>query len=270
MLWHRASGPFALATTDWLIYPFFAAGAVTILAGQMKAAGKSTLAVSLLTTALERTGFYNRDTVYAPALYLTEQSSGMFRETLEGAGAIGQRELWFSSVVTDLYDRSWADRVALLDHALAQRGARYVVIDTFAPCVGLHDEEENRLAYAAVADLQRLAEQYEAGIMIVQHVTKRTLFSGNMLDAVRGHGSIVGAVDAVALLHNPSGDDATCPVRWVKMIGRLSGMPEPFLLRFRDHRYRFGGMLREKEEQDSTVGAGPKAQKRRTRRRLAF
>lgn len=245
-LWHHAGEPAPTDHTEWLIYPFFGAGLVTLLIGQRKAAAKTTLVLSMLSGMMNGEQFYRSDPVPAPAVYLTEQTPTAFYENLRSANAIGENWLHFSSVTTDLYDRGWSDRLGVLRHKIEEEGARYVVLDTFSPCIGLQNEEENQLAYNAIADLGKLATDYNAAVVIVQHTTKHPRFFHDITDLARGHSSIAGAVDIIGYTHNPEVDNPRADTRWIKMIGRTV-LPEPFAVVYKNERYKYLRTLRTEE-----------------------
>lgn len=188
--------------------------------------------------------FFDRKPVKAPIVYLTEQPPSSFLKNLESASADGLEDLHYTSIATDLYGKPWAERLDLLRRKIDRTGARYVVLDTFSPCLGIIDE--NELNYAPILDLQKLAYEMKTGILFTQHTVKRTKFSDDLMDSMRGSGSIGGQADIGAYLHNPSGDQARARIRWAKMIGRIE-LPEPFTLVYENSRYRFGKYLQKSD-----------------------
>src|ERR1022692_224122 len=77
---------------DWIAQPWVAAGALTVIDGQVKSAGKTTFVTHMCRAILDGLPFMDEPTIKTPILYLTEQPSTSFREALERADLLERED----------------------------------------------------------------------------------------------------------------------------------------------------------------------------------
>lgn len=239
--WHRASDPLVEGTDPWLLYPLFAEGALTVLCGEAKYAGKSTLVLNTISQMLLGGMFAARSLQWAPALILTEQPPASFRQTLFQSGALGLEELHFiHRHEVARYD--WADTVQVLAQKAEETAAKYLVVDTFSGCIGLRGDEENSaggLIKERIELLQNLAAEQNLAVLVTHHMRKRRADEGQqtIVNLSRGHSALSDTADILAALHNTH-PNVKNPRRSLEVVGRFADLPDAPLELYWDHGYR--------------------------------
>ena len=228
---HTAADPLVEAAEPWLLYPLFAAGALTVLIGEAKYAGKSTLVLNLLAQMLRRDQFAARESVAAPVVYFTEQPPTSFRQTLYQSGVLAlPEELKQQFFFIHRYEAamfSWEATVKVLAEQCDQEAAKYLVIDTFSGCVGLKGEEENSaggLIKENVEYLQDAAARQNLGVLVTHHMRKGLEPGTNLVNSSRGHSALCDTADVIAALRNPS-NSVKHPKRTLEFAGRFADLP---------------------------------------------
>lgn len=237
--WYTAARPAEEVAEPWLLYPLFMPGALTILGGEPKLAGKSFLVTSLLRGMLSNEEFAGQSSVWAPVVYLTEQPPSSFRATMAQTGILGQEEFHYIHNY-QMAKMSWAEKVEEIEAKASREAARYVVVDTFANCVGLKGEEENSAGgtiRAALQPMQDMAARLHAGVCILHHMKKGTDEETNIVNAFRGHSAMSDVADILAGLRNTS-TSPRHPSRLLEAVGRYGDLPaDPLQVLYRDGRY---------------------------------
>jgi len=239
--WHTAADPLVEAAEPWLLYPLFGAGALTVLIGEAKYAGKSTLVLNLLGQMLRSGSFAARAPVWAPVVYFTEQPPTSFRQTLYQSGVLGCEELHFiHRHEVSRYD--WPATVEILAEKCDREAAKYLVIDTFSGCVGLRGEEENSaggLIKEKIEQLQNICASQGVAALVTHHMRKQRADEGavNLVNASRGHSGLSDTADLLGALRNPTNNIRHLH-RQLEIIGRFSDLPvDPLQLRWVEGSY---------------------------------
>jgi hypothetical protein len=217
--------------TEWLAPGLLPAGAVVLLSGAAKGAGKTTFLVHAVRALLDGGRFLNEPCQRAPVVYLTEQAEAQFfPEYLARAGVDGSEDLHLLTA-WEAAGTSWFDLVpAVASHAV-EVGARVVVVDTFMRWAGLDGESENAAATIQkhLAPLSNAAAEHGLCIVVVHHDRKA---GGDVYSAARGSSAFQGAVDLIVNLQRPPGGHGA-NVRTLETAGRYAdamGSPEPVMI----------------------------------------
>jgi DNA primase len=210
------------AQVDWAAKPWVAFGALTEIAGKVKAAGKTTFVSYVVRAVLDGLPFMGERTTKTPVVWLTEQSDASFREALRRADLLDRDDL----VVLSWHDTigiSWPAVVAAAVAEAEGLGARLIVVDTLPQFAGLHGDSENNSgdALQALRALQVAAAARGIAIVIVRHDRKG---GGEVGDSGRGSSAFGGAVDIVLSLRRPEGA-ARPTLRSLRTLSRFDETP---------------------------------------------
>jgi hypothetical protein len=200
---------------DWVLFPIAAKGIVTLLAGQWKTAGKTTLLISGCNAVLRGLPFIGEPTPKGGVVYLYEGPADEFRQN-DFAHLLYHED--FLLVPRDENSgRTWKEAI---DYATAQcleREAALMVVDTKAAWLGAPGEEENQSGYARAA-MEMFAEAKLEGIAIVvaAHPTKDATASLAKMVAGSGQWAAAAGRQVGVWVHT----DITDPRREIESHGR--------------------------------------------------
>jgi Bifunctional DNA primase/polymerase, N-terminal/AAA domain/Primase C terminal 1 (PriCT-1) len=216
-------------SVSWIVRPWIAVGSITELDAKVKL-GKTTFVTHLVSKVLDGQPFMGEPTAKTAVVYLTEQPSASFRETLSRAGLLGRTDL------TVLFWRetlgvSWSE---VMQSAIAQCkacGAGLLIVDTIAQFAKLHGDAENSAGDALVAmePLQEAAAG-DLGVVMVRHERKS---GGDVGDSGRGSSAFAGAVDTILSLRRPEGKTRPT-LRVVQALSRFSDVPDELFIELTD------------------------------------
>src|SRR5206468_1939594 len=87
LVWHTGEEIRAMdiPEPEFLVWPLFCPGMVTIVAGKWKSAGKTTLVLSSIRAMLDGKPFFGRPTIRTPVVYLYEGGEREFKTSLADA-----------------------------------------------------------------------------------------------------------------------------------------------------------------------------------------
>ncbi len=212
---------------DGLLYE----GCSTLLIGQPKLAGKTTLSLDIARCIIAGEPWCGRQTMRSPVLYLSEQSPHSFNPQVERAGlhAADFHVMYYA----DFIGTDWPEIAAFATEAANERGCRVVFIDNYALWVGFTGEQENQSGPAMEA--MRPVEQMKAAGITVAILTHSRKEGGSIAELARGSGATIGLYDVLASLKG----DSVPRRRVLDVTGRpFAETPEPFYVTFTDeHRY---------------------------------
>ena len=218
----------------WLVDGLLPEGAVVLLSGAAKGAGKTTFAVHLARALLTGQPFLDRPTSSAPVAYLTEQAVGnFFGDYLRPAGieeAEGLKLLFGYETVGS--GQSWQQTAWKAAEAAADAGARTLFVDTFLHFAGLTGEQENSsgAVQTALRPLQHAAAKLGLTIVVIHHNRKG---GGDQYNAARGSSAFQGAADLIFNLARPPGNQRRT-VRELSTAGRFSDVPEKLMIELQE------------------------------------
>jgi hypothetical protein len=203
---------------EWLWDGYVAISAITLLAGKPKG-GKSTLACALAEAVdASARSFLGRPVRPGRVVYISEEGAITFRakttRDTEGISVLVRENAWPRP--------AWALLIYAAITEAKRLDACLLVIDSYAFWAQLAEGQEND-ASVNQAMLAALVHATNAGlaVILVHHHRKS---GGEDGDAVRGSGSIFGAVDALIEIEKPEGKVPPTQ-RALFAIGRFPRMP---------------------------------------------
>lgn len=227
-------------------FPWLAAGALTLLTGRTKTAGKSTFVVNLAAHLAAGRPFLGRDASPEPVVLLSDLPARPFRDRLApldlNATARSRLHVLHPRDVADL---SWS---YVLDHAFdhaGRVGARLVVIDSLDSFVHVKGGPDPRfssdvahaLTAGAPADCAVLAVQSlpQSGARMHPDPSENENLPAD--SPIEGLGLLAAAADVIAHLQDVSGDRHPT-LRRLVLAGRLSPLPTHILCEMIRGRYK--------------------------------
>jgi len=231
--WKNARDEIAIVTSPAVVDRLLYKAAITVLIAKPKV-GKTTLCLDICETVLLGQPIFDERVIATSVLYISEQGHASFRAELANSGLLRKKELDLEGdsrkeqfhyvTIEDFFGLSWKEIVkCILEHAL-KVGAVLVVIDTLSRIAGIEDEN-------SASEVQRVMDALTpliAGgicVLVVQHERKS---GGDISDAGRGSGGLVGGVDMVLRLVKTGGKNPT--QRQLEMIGRFPAPSEPRII----------------------------------------
>ncbi len=220
---------------DWVVAPWFAAGAITEVSGQIKAAGKTTFVTHACKKVIDGATFMGGATKRGAVVYFTEQAPTSFRKTIDAAGL--DSDDFHVLYWHDARGIPWPELVkAAADHA-EQVGASLLVIDVLSRWCGLEGDAENSTG-AALEAMAPLKEAAGRGLAVVylRHDRKS---GGDVGQSGRGSSQFGGDADQLIQLSRPTGNDARPTVRVIEALGRFGDeTPDKLNIELHNGEYR--------------------------------
>jgi hypothetical protein len=243
---------------EWIAEAYVARGAITELGAKVKV-GKTTLLLCLVRAAVEGLEFLGKPTSPTPTVYLTEQPTTSFRQSIQRANLLSRddfRILFYCDVSTI----PWPEVAAAAVKECKRIGATLLVVDTLSQFAGLKGDSENNSGDALEAMLPlQLAASAGIGIIIVRHERKA---GGEVGDSGRGSSAFAGAVDIVLSLRKPSGNSKKT-MRVIQGISRFSETPADLLVELTESGYVALGKPQDaavSEAKESILAIAPKSE----------
>jgi DnaB-like helicase N terminal domain/AAA domain len=242
----------------WIAKGLVAKGSITELGAKVKA-GKTTLVLEMVRAVLDGERFLDLPTVKTAIVYLTEQPSTSFRQSMNRAHLLG-REDFHSLFFSETYGLAWPQVAAAAFAQCKRVGAGLLVIDTLSQFAGLTGDRENNSGDALEAMLplqQGVADG--TGIVLVRHERKS---GGDVGDSGRGSSAFAGAVDIVLSLRKPEGNSPKNR-RLLQSLSRFTETPNDLLIELTDAGYILLGERREtalKDAKDAIFRIAPRVE----------
>ncbi|HXG94458.1 MAG TPA: DnaB-like helicase N-terminal domain-containing protein, partial [Blastocatellia bacterium] len=134
----------------WIVKPYIACGAITEMAGKVKAAGKTTFLTHLCCAVVNGDRFLGEPTMKTAIVYLTEQPPNTFRVAMRRAGLL-DREDFAVLFYHETKGLDWASVMKAARAECKRRDAKLVIVDTVSQFAGFRGEAENNTGDALVA-----------------------------------------------------------------------------------------------------------------------
>ncbi|QRK12293.1 AAA family ATPase [Archangium violaceum] len=217
------------AEVRWIARPWVAEGAITIVDGKPKLAGKSTWVAHLVKHVLTGSEFLDELTTRSPVVLLTEERPVTLRRLLERVGIADSIDLHVI-FYQDVRHLPWDALVKQAVDKCREVGAKLLIIDTLAQFSGIPESSSGK-ALDAVRPLQAAAEQ-GLGIVAVRHERKS---GGGVGDSGRGSSALTGAVDIIVALQRPP--NHTGQVRILHALSRYEETPSTLTIELGDEGY---------------------------------
>jgi DNA polymerase-1 len=199
---------------DYFAYPLFKKGELTLLVGEAKFSGKTTLMFIALKAVLEGRTFLDMETKRAKILYLSEQGNNLSR-AIETSGINVEDEDSLRVVqFRDVWTIPWSDTI---DRAIltAQEQKREILpVDTFAAFSRLKGSEENNAGdvQERLEPLKIAAQAHDLAVVLVHHSGRDSM--------IRGSSALDGTVDTIVHLGRPPGSSQNENTRHIRATGR--------------------------------------------------
>jgi len=189
----------------WLAFPLLTPGAITLLGGEPKMSGKTTLTFAALRAMHFGARFLARETSPGAVLYLTEEPLGTLRQVIDRSCLpldiplhfVFRHELGFAT-----WDRIGQQLVQEM------RKGQYagLVIDTWNEFTSMDESSENDsgMIRRAIFPLRQITA-LDVAVLINHHFKKGEYTS--VVQAMRGSSALPGAVDIVAGYKAIEGED---------------------------------------------------------------
>ncbi|MGE3271203.1 MAG: AAA family ATPase [Chloroflexota bacterium] len=241
---------FAAATPsepEWIARPYVARGAITEVAGKLKASGKTTWLLGLCRQVLAGEPFMGFPTVATGAVYLTEQAGASFRAALARAGLLEREDLsilfWSRARGLD-----WPVIVQAAVAEAQRRGFSLIVVDTLPQFSGVTGDSENS-AGAALDAMKPLQEASAEGLAVIvsRHERKG---GGDVGESGRGSSAYSGAVDVVLSIRRAEGQSRES-VRVIHALSRFDDTPAELVVDLVDGEYRALGTRQDVKAQEA-------------------
>lgn len=218
----------------WVVEGYLAEGAITLIDGKPKASGKTTLVTHLCRKVLDGEPFMGLRTSATSVVYLSEQSTATFRESLARAG-LQDRDDFAVLLWSDTVGANWNRVVREATEEAVRRGAKLLVVDTLPQFAGLQGDAENSAgaALAAIKPLQEAAAVHGLAIIVVRHERKS---GGQVGDSGRGSSAFAGAVDVVASLRRVEGNSRPT-LREIHALSRFDATPDVLVVELTERGY---------------------------------
>lgn len=206
---------------NWIVRGLVAAGAITLVIGKVKAAGKTTFFTHMAKAVINGSQFLGSVTSQGKVIYLTEQSDATFRVALGRAGLLGTEDLRMLTWA-EITGLDWAEVVRISVAESMRIGAVLLMVDTIGQFTGLGGEAENNAGDALLA-MQPLQQAAAAGlgVLVSQHERKS---GGEIEDSGRGSSAFAGAADIVLNIRRRPGN-GNANLRVLRALSRFGETP---------------------------------------------
>ena len=156
---------------EWVLFPLVARGSVTLLTGQWKTAGKTTLLLSGVNAVLHGHDFLGDPTRQSPVVYLYEGPPDEFRQN-DHASQLYHPDFYLCPQDENM-GRTWAEAVDEATTKCLDVGAELLIVDTKAAWLGGVDDQDNQAAHARSSmNLFADAKLNGIGVIVAAHPTK--------------------------------------------------------------------------------------------------
>ena len=156
------------------------------------------------------------------------------RRTLERFKALGNAiqlpgdvPLHIYSMPTPVFNAANVDQYYELEEIIKGHNAKFVIFDNLAMISSRVDENSSEMAKIFM-NLRRLSDLTDSAIVVIHHPSKGTYSQDRLGDSLRGHSSILAAID-LALYTKQDGKNLSVDIKPTKV---RDSIVEPFTARF--------------------------------------
>lgn len=192
----RVSDPLPdLLPLNYLVKGMLLKGGVTMVFGPSNA-GKTTFCIALGTALCCGAGFAGNKTAHGPVLHIACEGTAMVRLRVFGQFRVTQGVTDHPYHITGTrFDLTSKDNVDQLIHKIAQLPEQgleipvLIIFDTLALSIGIADEMNAAAMTNAVENARRIAESFNATVLLVHHTGK------DQDRGARGSSAIIASLD---------------------------------------------------------------------------
>jgi len=217
----------------WILRPWLPSGALVLLTGKVKQAGKTTWAYAMIRAVATGSPFMGEPVDEARAVVLLTEMHGEALRLALVRAALDDLENVYTVTLAESRVAKWPqliERTAAFGRLV---NAGLVVVDTVGAFAGIHGEAENDAGAMqdALRPLQLLANEGMTALGIVQ----ARKAGGTATDVVRGSSAVAGAADLIlAVRRDPRYDSES---RVVESLGRFDETPAFAIITLTDEGY---------------------------------
>ena len=203
----------AEAKDEYFAYPLLKRGELTLLVGEAKFSGKTTLMFCALKTVLEREPFLGEETKFAKILYLSEQGNNLSRAVESSKINTDDEESFRVVQFKDVWREPWEDTIERAVVTAKEQDREILPVDTFSAFSHLKGSEENDAGAVAsrLEPLKVAAQAHDLAVVLVHHSGRDSI--------IRGSSAFDGTVDTIVHLSRPPGNQNE-NLRHITAIGR--------------------------------------------------
>ena len=203
----------AEAKDEYFAYPLLKRGELTLLVGEAKFSGKTTLMFCALKTVLEREPFLGEETKFGKILYLSEQGNNLSRAVESSKINTDDEESFRVVQFKDVWREPWEDTIERAVVTAKEQDREILPVDTFSAFSHLKGSEENDAGAVAsrLEPLKVAAQAHDLAVVLVHHSGRDSI--------IRGSSAFDGTVDTIVHLSRPPGNQNE-NLRHITAIGR--------------------------------------------------
>jgi len=199
---------------EWIAFSVAAKGMLTLVDGDPKSAGKTTLITMAIGASFREELFLNQATRRCPIIYLTEEPRRSFTLPIRKAGLIDMPDLHI--IFASELSLAWPQLVQFVERKCVEVKAQWLICDTFYDVAGIVGDQESKagVVLEAVRPVRAIASRLDIAITLGRHRRKA---GGDPGQSGRGSTALTGAADIVLELTRVSSHEK---MRKLEMIGR--------------------------------------------------
>jgi AAA domain len=204
---------------EWIAWPFVTLGSSTMLAGEWKLAGKTTLLATMCRHVILGRPFLNRPVLQMPVVYLYEGSAAEFKTATWPLAQLDDAAHDFHLLPhAENLGRAWPEVIREAIRKCQEVGSWLLIVDTKNAWASLTGEDDNSAAVArqAMAVIQE-AQQLGIGVIIAAHPTKT---GGTLTSMISGSGQWAAAASRIIGLWAFDRENYNDPRRYIEALGR--------------------------------------------------
>ena len=236
------------AEVPWLIKPFVAKGAKTLISGKPKAAGKTTFALRLIRSVITGEPFLRTvPELTGPVVLLSEEGDATLMQALMRAGLRDSSDL---HILQPYLGMTWQEVAGAAIAEVRREGAVLLAIDTMPVWAQIPGDSENSAGVA-----QELWQPFtglnDVAMLALFHDRKS---GGEPGDSTRGSSAFAGAVDIIIDIRRVGGNGRE---RWreLAMLGRFD-LPDKLIVELGDDGYELlgeAGVVRQRDNEQAVL-----------------
>lgn len=197
--WHSVQEVLSRTVQDpiWLAFPLLTPGAITLLGGEPKTSGKTTLAFAALKAMAQGERFLARDTSSGTVAYLTEEHPSTLSQAIRRVKLHPKTPGLHFLYRYEYFNTPWPELTEQLYQECRKGKWSAVIVDTWTKWTAIDEGAERDVAtiHRAMSPLLRI-KALDVAVLINHHTKKAE--GQSVVSQMAGHNALAGAVDIVA------------------------------------------------------------------------